>query len=81
MKNITITIFIVLLFVILALVFTMFQVRETESALVMTFGKATGCQVYGGCASPVVWCNVGGAHQSGNNVIAESAWQFWNTLK
>lgn len=40
MKNITITIFIVLLFVILALVFTMFQVRETESALVMTFGKA-----------------------------------------
>ena len=47
----------------------------------MAFGKATGCQVYGGCASPVVWCNVGGAHQSGNNVIAESAWQFWNTLK
>ena len=41
MKNVTITIFIVLLFVILALVFTMFQVRETESALVMTFGKAT----------------------------------------
>jgi len=41
MKNITITIFIVLLFVILALVFTMFQVRETESALVMTFGEAT----------------------------------------
>jgi membrane protease subunit HflC len=41
MKNITITIFLVLLFVVLALVFTMFQVRETESALVMTFGKAT----------------------------------------
>jgi membrane protease subunit HflC len=41
MKNITITVFIVLLFVVLALVFTMFQVRETESALVMTFGKAT----------------------------------------
>ena len=41
MKNITITIFIVLLFVVLALVFTMFQVRETESALVLTFGKAT----------------------------------------
>jgi modulator of FtsH protease HflC len=40
MKNITITIFIVLLFVVLAMVFTMFQVRETESALVMTFGKA-----------------------------------------
>ncbi len=41
MKNITITVFIVLLFIVLALVFTMFQVRETESALVMTFGKAT----------------------------------------
>jgi membrane protease subunit HflC len=41
MKNLTITIFLVLLFVVLALVFTMFQVRETESALVMTFGKAT----------------------------------------
>ena len=41
MKNITITIFIVLLFIVLSLVFTMFQVRETESALVMTFGKAT----------------------------------------
>ena len=41
MKNITVTIFIVLLFIVLALVFTMFQVRETESALVLTFGKAT----------------------------------------
>ena len=41
MKNLTITFFIVLLFVVLALVFTMFQVRETESALVLTFGKAT----------------------------------------
>jgi membrane protease subunit HflC len=41
MKNVTITIFLVVLFVVLALVFTMFQVRETESALVMTFGKAT----------------------------------------
>ena len=41
MKNVTITIFLIVLFVVLALVFTMFQVRETESALVMTFGKAT----------------------------------------
>ncbi len=47
----------------------------------MTFAKANNCQVYGGCDSPVVWCNVGGAHQSGNQVIAESAWAFWNTLK
>jgi hypothetical protein len=47
----------------------------------MTFGKANNCQVYGGCGSPVVWCNVGGAHQSGNTVIPESAWAFWNTLK
>jgi len=41
MKNVTITFFLLLLFIVLALVFTMFQVRETESALVMTFGKAT----------------------------------------
>ncbi len=41
MKNVTITVFIVLIFIVLALVFTMFQVRQTESALVMTFGKAT----------------------------------------
>ncbi|HSZ83856.1 MAG TPA: hypothetical protein VLA14_16330 [Polyangia bacterium] len=47
----------------------------------MTFAKASNCQVYGGCDSPVVWCNVGGAHQSGNQVIAESAWTFWSTLK
>jgi len=47
----------------------------------MAFGKANTCQVYGGCDSPVVWCNVGGAHQSGAQVIAESAWAFWNTLK
>jgi polyhydroxybutyrate depolymerase len=47
----------------------------------MAFGKANGCMVYGGCASPVVWCNVGGGHQSGNNVIAEAAWAFWTTLK
>jgi hypothetical protein len=47
----------------------------------MTFAKANNCQVYGGCDSPVVWCNVGGAHQSGNQVIAESAWTFWSTLK
>ncbi|HVX96295.1 MAG TPA: hypothetical protein VHK47_15385, partial [Polyangia bacterium] len=47
----------------------------------MNFGKANNCQVYGGCANPVVWCNVGGAHQSGAQVIAESAWQFWSTLK
>jgi polyhydroxybutyrate depolymerase len=47
----------------------------------MTFAKANNCQVYGNCASPVVWCNVGGGHQSGNQVIAEAAWTFWNTLK
>jgi hypothetical protein len=47
----------------------------------MAFGTAKTCQIYGGCDSPVVWCNVGGAHQSGAQVIAESAWAFWNTLK
>jgi membrane protease subunit HflC len=39
MKNITITIFIVLIFVIMGLYFASFQVRETESALVTTFGE------------------------------------------
>ncbi len=39
MKNITITIFIVLIVVIMGLYFASFQVRETESALVTTFGE------------------------------------------
>jgi len=39
MKNITITIFIVLIIVIMGLYFASFQVRETESALVTTFGN------------------------------------------
>jgi membrane protease subunit HflC len=41
MKNISIPLFLLVLFVVLVLVSAMFQVRETESALVMTFGKAT----------------------------------------
>ena len=41
MKNIAILIFIVLVVGILGLVLTSFQVREIESALVMTFGKPT----------------------------------------
>ena len=39
MKNLTITIFIVLIFAIMGLWLFLFQVRETESALVMTFGE------------------------------------------
>jgi membrane protease subunit HflC len=39
MKNIAVIVFVVLVLVVLALVFTSFQVRETESALVMTFQK------------------------------------------
>jgi membrane protease subunit HflC len=39
MKNITITIFIVLIVVIMCLYFASFQVRETEYALVTTFGN------------------------------------------
>ena len=39
MKNITITIFIVLIIVIMGLYFASFQVRETESVLVTTFGN------------------------------------------
>ena len=41
MKNLVITIFIILLIAFLGLVFSTFQVRETESALVTTFGKPT----------------------------------------
>ena len=41
MKNIAITIFILLVVVVLGLYLVSFQVRETESALVMTFGKPT----------------------------------------
>ena len=41
MKNIAVTIFIVLVVVVLGLYLVSFQVRETESALVMTFGKPT----------------------------------------
>ena len=41
MKNLAITIFIVLIITILGLYLVSFQVRETESALVTTFGKAT----------------------------------------
>jgi len=39
MKNLTITIFIVLIVIIMGLYFASFQVRETESALVTTFGN------------------------------------------
>ncbi len=41
MKNLTIPIFLLMLFVVLGLVSATFQVRETESALVTTFGKPT----------------------------------------
>jgi membrane protease subunit HflC len=41
MKNIAVTIFIVLVVIVLGLYLISFQVRETESALVMTFGKPT----------------------------------------
>jgi membrane protease subunit HflC len=41
MKNVAITIFIILVVVVLGLYLVSFQVRETESALVMTFGKPT----------------------------------------
>jgi len=41
MKNIAITIFIVLIVAVMGLYFVSFQVREIESALVTTFGKPT----------------------------------------
>ena len=41
MKNIAITIFIVLIVAVMVLYFVSFQVREIESAMVTTFGKPT----------------------------------------
>jgi poly(3-hydroxybutyrate) depolymerase len=52
----------------------------STTATTMMFGTAS-CQVYGNCASPVVWCNVGGSHQSGNGYLSPSGWAFWSTLK
>jgi polyhydroxybutyrate depolymerase len=46
----------------------------------MMFGTAS-CQYYGGCSSPVVWCNTGGAHQAGNSYLSPSGWAFWSTLQ
>jgi hypothetical protein len=46
----------------------------------MKFGNDT-CDVYGGCDSPVAWCNVGGGHQSGNTHLSPTGWAFWNMLK
>jgi polyhydroxybutyrate depolymerase len=45
----------------------------------MMFGTAS-CQYYGGCSSPVVWCDTGGAHQAGNSYLSPSGSAFWNTL-
>ncbi len=41
MKNITVTIFIILIVAVMVLYFVSFQVREIESALITTFGKPT----------------------------------------
>ncbi|MHC4739246.1 MAG: protease modulator HflC [Planctomycetota bacterium] len=41
MKNLAITIFVLLVVIILGLYLFLFQVRETEAALLMTFGEAT----------------------------------------
>jgi polyhydroxybutyrate depolymerase len=49
------------------------------TATTMTFGGSS-CQVYGGCASPVLWCDVGGGHQSGNNKLSPVTAAFWPTL-
>jgi polyhydroxybutyrate depolymerase len=46
----------------------------------MSFGNAS-CQFYGGCSSPVVWCNTGGGHQAGNSYLSPSGWAFWSTLQ
>jgi poly(3-hydroxybutyrate) depolymerase len=39
------------------------------------------CQIYGGCATPVVWCPVGGGHGAGQDIMAPAAWKLWMGLK
>jgi hypothetical protein len=46
----------------------------------MKLGAAT-CDFYGGCSSPVAWCNVGGGHQSGLGSMNATGWAFWSMLK
>jgi polyhydroxybutyrate depolymerase len=46
----------------------------------MKFGAAT-CNYYGGCASPVVWCDTGGNHQAGQAYLNPSGWPFWSMLQ
>jgi hypothetical protein len=46
----------------------------------MKLGNAT-CDVYGGCSSPVAWCNVGGGHQSGLGSMNATGWAFWSMLQ
>lgn len=49
MKNIAITILVVLIIAVLGLYLVLFQVRETESAFVMTFGKPSSPITEPGC--------------------------------
>jgi polyhydroxybutyrate depolymerase len=46
----------------------------------MKFGNDT-CDFYGGCSSPVVWCNTGGGHQAGLSHINPTGWPFWSSLQ
>ena len=46
----------------------------------MKFGNDT-CDFYGGCSSPVVWCDTGGGHQAGLSHINPTGWPFWSSLQ
>jgi poly(3-hydroxybutyrate) depolymerase len=46
----------------------------------MTFGKAS-CDFYGGCSSPVVWCDTGGGHQAGQSYLNPTGFPFWMSLQ
>jgi polyhydroxybutyrate depolymerase len=52
----------------------------STTATQMKFGADT-CDFYGGCDSPIAWCNTGGGHQAGNGHLAPTGWAFWSTLK
>jgi polyhydroxybutyrate depolymerase len=46
----------------------------------MKFGNTT-CDYYGGCSSPVAWCDTGGGHQAGLGYINPDGWPFWMMLQ
>jgi hypothetical protein len=45
----------------------------------MKIGTAN-CDYYGGCSSPVAYCDTGGGHQSGQGYLNPAGFPFWMSL-